>query len=180
MARLSYIEIDGFPEALRERIARVPRMNIFHMLAHSPSVAQVYEMAMAGVYQSELDPRLRELAILRVAHLTGARYPWAHHVTAAKSVGVTDAEVAAIPQGPEGEAFGDLERKVLRFADEMAKDVKVSDATFHALAELLSPRCLMQLAITVSFYGMIARIAETFEVDVEPTAGSLTIEQFRP
>jgi hypothetical protein len=37
----------------------------------------------------------------------------------------------------------------------------------------------MELAIAVSLYGMLARIMESFEVELEPTAGTYTADSLR-
>ena len=97
----------------------------------------------------------------------------------AKQTGATDAQVAAIPQGAEAPAFNDLEKKVLRFTDELTQNVRVSDATFQALAAHLPPRQLVELTLAASFYGLAARIMEVFQVELEPTAGTYSLEQLR-
>lgn len=179
MARLPYVNIDELPEELRARLEGLPPLNIYRLLAHTPSFVHLLGLTSAGMYAAEIDQRLRELSILRVAHLTGARYIWVQHVGIARSLGLSEAQVEAIPQGAGAEVFGELEGLVLRFTDEMTQGVKVSEATFQAISRHLSPRCLMELAIAVGLYGMIARVMETFEIDLEPGAGTYTRESLR-
>ena len=97
----------------------------------------------------------------------------------AKQTGATDAQVAAIRQGAEATAFTDLEKQVLRFTDEITQQVRVSDATFQALAAHLPPRQLVELALATSFYGLAARMMEAFQVELEPTAGTCSVDQLR-
>ncbi|MBW8482641.1 carboxymuconolactone decarboxylase family protein [Actinomadura parmotrematis] len=51
-----------------------------------------------------LPSRLRELAILRVAHRRACAYEWAHHSRYAPKTGLTDAEIAAAGSGPRSHA----------------------------------------------------------------------------
>ena len=76
--------------------------------------------------------------------------------------------------------FNDLENKVLAFTDELTMNVRVSDATFQALAALLPPRQLVELTIATAFYGLAARVMEVFEVELEPTAGTYSLESLQP
>jgi hypothetical protein len=38
---------------------------------------------------------------------------------------------------------------------------------------------MMELSLAIGFYGLVARIMETFEVELEPTAGTYTVDQLR-
>ena len=55
-------------EALHAKLGRVP--NMYRTFAHAPKVLSA-TVAMAQAVRSDLDPKLRELAYLKVADLTG-------------------------------------------------------------------------------------------------------------
>ena len=38
---------------------------------------------------------------------------------------------------------------------------------------------MVELALAIGFYGMVARVMESFEVELEPTAGTYSIDQLR-
>ena len=61
----------------------------------------------------------------------------------------------------------DLERAVLRFTDEVVRDVKASDAAYEAVAAHLPPRELSELVLTIGFYMLVCRFLENFEVELE-------------
>jgi len=169
MARLPYLNVDEFPEEVRALLAGIPQLNIYRLLAHTPNALQVLTLAAANMHQAEIDQRL-----------TGSRYMWVQHVALARSVDVSEAHVEAIPRGADAEVYTNVEKLVLRFTDEMTENIKVSETTYHALAEHLNARCLMELAIAIGMYGMMARIMDTFEVELEATAGTYTIDSLRP
>jgi alkylhydroperoxidase family enzyme len=61
----------------------------------------------------------------------------------------------------------------------MTLGVRVSDATFGALAARLPERQLVELVIAAGFYAMFARLMEVFQVELEPGAGSYSLEQVK-
>src|SRR5207253_6263125 len=68
VARLPYPDRDSAPEPVREALAGLPPLNIFRMLAHAESALRPFlRFGGAILGRLELDPKLRELAILQVA-----------------------------------------------------------------------------------------------------------------
>ena len=64
-----------------------------------------------------LSPRLREIAILRVAQVTGSEYEFAQHVRIAQQAGLTEDEIACLQNYDESEPFSDLDRAVIRYTE---------------------------------------------------------------
>ena len=180
MARIPYPKLEDLPEKVRVAAEKLPPLNIMKMFLNAPTNAiPLLVFGQSILTKQELDAHLRELAILRVAHLTGANYEWTQHVPLAKETGVTDAQVEALPQGAASDAFNEVEKRVIRFTDEVTQDVKASAETFAALEKELGPRQMVELALAIGFYGMVARVMESFEVELEPTAGTYSIDQLR-
>ena len=180
MARIPYPNLEDLPEKVRVAAEKLPPLNIMKMFLNAPTNAiPLLVFGQSILTKQELDDHLRELAILRVAHLTGANYEWTQHVPLAKETGVTDAQVEAIPQGAGSDAFNEVEKNVIRFTDEVTQDVKASAETFAALEKDLGPRQMVELTLAIGFYGMVARVMESFEVELEPTAGTYSIDQLR-
>ena len=180
MARIPYPNPQDLPEKVRVAAEKLPPLNIMKMFLNAPTNAiPLLAFGQSILTKQELDAHLRELAILRVAHLTGANYEWTQHVPLAKETGVTDAQVAALPQGADSDAFNELEKRVIRFTDEVTQDVKASAETFAALEKDLGPRQMVELALAIGFYGMVARVMESFEVELESTAGTYSLGQLR-
>ena len=75
------------------------------------------------IMRGKLDPKLRELAILRTAKACGSNYEWMHHVVVGKGEGVTQEQIDNI-ENPGASCFNETERLVVRLCGEMAKNVK--------------------------------------------------------
>ena len=182
MARMPYVDPATAPERVRETLASTPvPLNIFRMMAHAESnLRSMLRLGGTILSKQQLSGRLRELAILRVAHLSCARYEWGQHVPIAQSVGVTTAQVAALEAGDiTASCFDARERLVLQFTDELVHDVRVSDPTFAAATREFSPREVVELILAVGYYMMIARLLETTGVDLEAPAGGAFLESLR-
>ena len=180
MARIPYPETQELSDQVATRLAQLPPLNILRMLAHAQTnFVPFLSLGAAILTEQDLDAKLRELAILRVAHLTGAHYEWTQHEPIARQCGATDAQIAAISAGGTAAVFNEVERHVLQFTDELTLDVRVSDATFQALAQHLPARQLVELTLAASFYGLAARIMEVFRIELEASAGTYTIAQLQ-
>ena len=82
-------DTDLEPE-IREILSKLPALNVFRMMANAPASFRPWvEFAFSILAKSAFDARKREIAVLRVAHVTRASYEWFQHVIVAKRVGVT-------------------------------------------------------------------------------------------
>jgi NAD(P)-dependent dehydrogenase (short-subunit alcohol dehydrogenase family) len=123
--------------------------------------------------KSTLPAREREIAILRIGWLCRSGYEWGQHVVMGKAAGLSDDEIARIPQGAAGNGWSDLERAVLRATDELYEDAFVSDATWAELASALSTQQLMDLVFTVGQYNLVSMALNSFGVQPEPALRQL-------
>src|SRR2546425_4982922 len=113
MARLPYVDPAPAPEPVRELLERLPvKLNVFRMMAHAESdFRPLVGLSTAILGRQKLSAKLRELAILRVAALSPARYEWVQHVPIAQAMGATPPQVAALERGDiAADVFDSLER----------------------------------------------------------------------
>lgn len=175
MARLPYPDPETAPEPVREALAAVPPLNIFRMLSHAETAFRPFLRFGAAILgRLELDPKLRELAILQVAADAEARYEWVQHAAIARDVGVSDEQIAAVERGDiaTDKSLGEVERAVLAFASEVVAGPRVGDATFEAVSEHLSPREIVELLLTIGEYLMLARVMTTLELELDEPVGA--------
>ena len=173
VARLPYPDPDSASEPVREALGALPPLNIFRMLSHAESAFRpVLRFGGALLGRLELDPRLRELAILQVAAVAQARYEWVQHAEIARHVGVEQAQIDAVERGEfDHESLGGSERAVLAFARDVVAGPHVGEATFAALRDTLSPREIVELLLTIGNYLMLARVTTTLELELDEPAG---------
>jgi AhpD family alkylhydroperoxidase len=178
MARLPYVDPTQAPPEVREALEALPPLNIFRTLAHAEtSLRPALRLGGAILGAQQLEAHLRELAILRVARLTGAEYEWIQHVAIARAVGVSDAQVAALADGnAEADCFDERERLVLRVATEVVEDAGTSEATFAAAREHFSPREIVELIVAAGYYQLLAALMNSVDIDLDEPVGTAVID----
>lgn len=183
MALLPYLDPkDASPEVAKMLTGRPVVLNVQRMTANAQKIF-LHRSRLSNALFTEitLDPRLREIAILRTAKDCRSVYEWTQHVPAARHVGVTDEQISAIGNWREAACFSDLERLTLQFTDEVNADVKAGRETLEALKQHLSPAEIIELLIIIGHWRQTASILETTEVDLEDFAGKVDIlDQIRP
>jgi 4-carboxymuconolactone decarboxylase len=175
MARVSYIEENDHPE-LAEVIGKIRAgrrgalFNVYKLLLHSPQLAPIWlEFVSAARFKTELDGRLREIVIVRVAHLNRTAYVFKQHVPQLSAPeGVTDAECDALADWRNAPSFSARERAALAYADAMTRDVAVPDAVFDDLRPHFNERQIVELSVLVGLYNMHTRVFTALGIDPEP------------
>ncbi|KAI1162968.1 AhpD-like protein [Nemania serpens] len=146
-------------------------------LLHSPPIADGWNSFLGAVRtRSSLPPSLRELAICRVAVCNGAWYEWGHHAPLAASAGLGPAALAVIKKSDldaleerereqaAAEGLGEREWAVLRYTDEMTRNVSVADETFAALRAVCGDREVVEVTATVAAYNCVSRFLVALDV----------------
>ena len=176
MARLPYVPQGSSPEvdALYSEIAGMGRTvaNLYRMLANQPPALTAF-LGMSRYIRSasSLDPELRELVILATAHEFGQEYEIAHHVEAARLVGVPPEKLAAVAPGGDLGALTEPERRAVEFARQAARGRDCDDATFRRLEEIFPKESVIDLVVTSAWYHLCAVILGATRVDLEPEYG---------
>ncbi len=174
MARVRYLDADDLPEDARWLFDRLRGANgsvgnVFRTLAHHPQGLRGFMVLGTAILQrGTLDPRLRELAIVRAGQLCGAAYEVAHHAAIARRVGVEEEKIAALPRWQDAAVFSAEERAVLRYAEAITRDVAVPEEVFAAVAGCLDERRVVELTLAVAYYNMVSRVLVALGVELEP------------
>ncbi len=173
MARIPYPDPETFDADTRTMLGKLPPLNLFRMMAGGEALLSNFvRLGNHLLFKSELDPVLRELAIIRVGVLSGARYEVHQHEAIARTMSIDEAVIAGIHAGPDDGALDDTQRMVLRFTDDVVANVRASDETFVPLVAALSSRQVQELTVTIGYYMMVSRYLETFGIEIEGKPGS--------
>jgi len=180
MARVKLIHEDEAPpeiKALYQQIenngARI--MNFYRVVANSPGVARnAIGLGNSLFRKTELSPKLRELVIMRIARLCGCEYEWVQHRPLALQSGLTQVQLDTIGSWNESDAFSDDERTVLRYVDEVEKNIRVPDNIFQALRRYLDDRQIVELTLAIGWWGMLSRLFVPLEVELDKQSAAST------
>jgi 4-carboxymuconolactone decarboxylase len=178
MARVPLIDEKDHPEFAelveKFRSGRRGRLiNVYRMLLNSPALAESwFNHSNAVRWKTALDGRLREIIIIRLAHLTGSQYVLRQHVPAlALADGVSPSECDALADWRTSQFFSAGERAALAYADVMTREIVVPDEVFAEVARHFDHRRIVELTVLIGSYNMNARVLQALELDLEPPAG---------
>ena len=143
-------------------------LNALGTLARHPALMHAFHAFNGHIlFTSTLEPRERELLVLRVAKLRDAAYEWAQHVVVGRDSGLDDDDIARIADGPDAPGWSPIDAALLRAVDELIADARISDATWAVLADTLDEHQLMDLVFTVGAYEVLAMAFRSFDIQLD-------------
>ncbi len=162
MALIPYADEDPQDERVEAVLGRLPepRINLFRMLANAPAlIGPTLRLGEAILTRSDLDPKLRELIILRAARVTGSEYEWVQHEGIARLVGLTEEEIAGV---------ADDQRRALRLVDALLSDNGTPPPELVAEVEQeLGRSQLLEVILTAGYYAMLGGLMRAVRLDVD-------------
>jgi 4-carboxymuconolactone decarboxylase len=153
--------------------ARDPlNFDILGVLARHPDMARVFMSYNAFLLQrGELPLRLRELAILRLAHARRSVFFWGEHVKVATAGGLSEDDIAGLARG--NTEFDGVDHLVLEATDELLAQGRAAPATWQRLVGELGTHQAMELIFVVGTYGMLAAACDTWQLTPPPGSAKL-------
>lgn len=172
----------GLPEAFAE-------LSVFRILLRHPTLAQrLGELLQTLLFSGNaLDPRLRELIILRIGWRTGAVYEWTQHWRVARGLDIPEADLLAVRRWQESAALSDADRAVLQATDDTLEAGAISDAAWEACCRhLRSDSERVELVVALGNWTMFSQLLRSLRVPLEdgvaawPPDGETPFDGARP
>lgn len=117
---------------------------------------------------SQLDNKLREIAITRAGYAQGSQFVFSQHCKASRRFGVTDEQLEAIPHWQVADCFDAAERAVLAWTDALVlQGGRASDALFETLHEHLSDEDILELTYHVMGYNLHAVCCKALRLEFD-------------
>jgi alkylhydroperoxidase family enzyme len=176
-ARVPKLPLDEARAAADE--AAVPdymaELNIFQVLLNHPPLARgINDLLATMLWHGALDPRLRELLIMRIGWLTACDYEWTLHWRVASGLGVTEDDLLAVRDWRGYDGFGPTERAVLAATDDVVRDGAVSAESWAACAREFGgdTTVLIELVTAIGAWRMVTSILQSLKVPLEEGVSS--------
>lgn len=177
MNRLPPIDPNNLSDAQRpvyDRIANGPRKGVRGPLAiwlHRPELAECAQaLGRYCRYDTCLEPRLSELAILMMGRHWLAEYEWAAHKPFALEAGLAPDIIDAIRDDQQPAFENADEALVYRFIRELHAHREISSSLYTEFTELLGTDAAVDLVGIAGYYTLISMTIKVFEVP--PPAGA--------
>jgi 4-carboxymuconolactone decarboxylase len=148
------------------RVADAPAANIFATLVRHPGLFRRWLPLGGKLLAGKLPARDRELLILRTAEHCNAEYEWGQHRLIGLASGISEEEIGRVRSGASG--WDEFDAALLRAADELHAEARISDATWETLASRYDDRQLIEVPMVVGHYHMVAFTLNSLGVQLEP------------
>jgi alkylhydroperoxidase family enzyme len=89
-----------------------------------------------------------------------------YHRALGRKAGLTDAQINDLERYESSSAYNDLEKAVIRFAEQWTRQGKAQGALVQQLSKTLSPAQLIVLAATIGLANWTNRFNETFGIEL--------------
>jgi alkylhydroperoxidase family enzyme len=167
--RIEPILLENADAPTRELFDRVPEpmrtLNVLRTVANHPPLLRPWlEFGAYLLRSSTLEPRLRELVVLRTGWQCRSPYEWGQHVVIGRMVGVLDADLQRLTQGAEAAGWTPAEAAALRATDELIERHSLGDATWAGLTAHFSTQQILDLIFLVGQYQLVAAALNALRV----------------
>jgi len=175
--RMAEIPLDQMTPAQRgvaEAIMSGPRKGMngpFNAWLRSPELADRLQKVGEYVrFNTSLDKRLNEMAIIMTAQYWGSQYEWYAHAPLAIKAGLDPEIVAALGAGRKPEKMKDDEAIVWEFTTQLRRDHEVDDALYARAVEKFGENGVMDLIAVNGYYDVVSMTLNV--AHVSPPAGA--------
>ena len=142
--------------------------NVFRTFVRNPPADRLRGAVSRHILNAATIPELdRELLLMRIGVLCRSEYEWAAHSRLGRRLGMSDADVERIIAGPAAGA-NPYETALLRAADELYRDDRVSTESWDVLAAALDTQQLLDVLIAVGGYRAASMAINTAGVQLDP------------
>jgi 4-carboxymuconolactone decarboxylase len=149
----------------------------FNAFLLQPRLGSALQALGASVrYDTGLDDRCREIAILVVAAHWRCDFEWYAHEAVGRAAGLGDAELAALREGRHAELAGS-DSVVARTAAALVARGDLDDAEYAEAVGHLGPSGLFELLTLVGYYATLALQLRVFRV---PAPDSTALDSTAP
>src|ERR1700730_5642508 len=161
--RMPEIPLDKMSPAQRaiaDAIISGPRKGMsgpFNAWLRSPELADRLQKVGEYVrFNTSLDKRVNEMAIIMTAQAWGSQYEWYAHAPLALKAGLDPAIVAAIGAGRKPDNMKDDEAIVWEFTTQLRRDHGVDDAIYAKALEKFGERGIIDLVGVNGYYDVVS------------------------
>ncbi|PCJ34350.1 MAG: carboxymuconolactone decarboxylase [Cellvibrionales bacterium] len=142
--------------------------NIIKTLIRYPALFKAWlGFANHVLFNSSLEPRDREIVILRIGWLCQSGYEFGQHIVIGRDAGLNDGEIKAIAVGADAHNWSEAEQVLIKATDELHADAFISDASFAELQKHFDEQQILDIVFAVGQYNMVSMALNTTGVQLD-------------
>jgi 4-carboxymuconolactone decarboxylase len=149
-------------------LAHYPPINVLRMFGLTEDMLPAVLAMVSAVFKAEgIDPRLREIMVLRCAHLLNVPYERQANLVMARNVGLTAEEIAAIEKDGPVRGLDPEGTLVCRATDELTEFATLTDETLQALLDRYGRNIAAKLILAIGWFNLLSRFLNGTRVPLE-------------
>ena len=160
MPEMTLDQMTPAQRSIAEAIINGPRHRMsgpFNTWLRSPVLADRLQKVGEYVrFNTSLDKRVNEMAILMTAQAWGAQYEWYAHAPLALKAGLDPSVIAAIGASRKPEKMKDDEEIVWEFITQLRRDHHVDDAIYAKALEKFGEQGIVDLVAVNGYYDVVS------------------------
>jgi 4-carboxymuconolactone decarboxylase len=163
---------ESLDKMMGPKAAHAP-LKLFRTLLRHPRLGDRIRPLGSGILAHGLvDPRERELLILRTCARAGCEYEWGVHIEVfARPLGFTEEQINATITGPaDASIWTERQSLLIRLADDLHETARVSAGLWERLARQWDSEQMIELLMICGWYHLIAFVANGAAIECEPWA----------
>ena len=152
----------GVPEGMAD-------LSVFKvLLRHEDLAARVNGLLHQLLWNGSLDPRRRELIIMRIGWRQGSVYEWTQHWRVARMLEIPEDDLLGVRDWKASDRFDRADRAVLAATDETLGAGAISARTWAELeATVPDEKALLEVVVAIANWSMFAQLLRTLEVPLD-------------
>lgn len=187
MERVSRISPDTASEevgAIYEEIRRVSKgwvPDLYQVLAHRPPLLEgFWKIQRSLILKGKIDPQRREMVNAFVSLKNRCEYCAHHHLAFGLRAGLTREKLDALESYAESPLFSDVEKLLLRYADEYLSQGGASPEVVEALKKHWSEEQVVELEVILGSINLANHFITSMDIEIEKERiSSPELEQLR-
>ncbi|MHB9880393.1 carboxymuconolactone decarboxylase family protein [Pacificimonas sp. ICDLI1SI03] len=134
---------------------------------HNPELADIWQKFGAQLrYNTVLEARHSELAILVTARACACAFEWVQHEQQAVNAGVPLALIEAIRRDVPVEIADAKDRAIFEYAAELHREKTVSDKVHRAVRDVYGVTGVVELTALIGYYTLVAMTLNAHDFDL--------------
>jgi len=176
MGRLPLATRESVPEGQRaafdemvKGLGAVPRYGPGSVMIHVPKAHQWATLLNHYLREeSSLPKKIQELAMLVTARELDCQHIWNAHAASARKASTSSLRTPALRDRKELPALATDEAAVVNYGREFFRTRRVSRGAFQAALEQLGRQGVIELALVMGNYSLLALLINSFDTDLPP------------
>ena len=184
--RLAPIPYDALPAEVRplaDDILKVSSAGLggpYNALLRSPDMARrCFDLLDYLRFQTSVNKRLNEFAILIQARISNAQYEWWAHETIARKAGLSDAVMDDLRACRRPASMQADEALVYDYCVQLSLNHRVPDALWQKAVDAMGEQAVVDLTVLSGTYVMVSMLLNATQVGI-PNGGALPLEVLEP